>query len=217
VLEVLKVLEVLVPPIDKVGPGGQNGRMPPWRILLACSAALWPVVSSGQGPASSRVVPQVPGLAAPIATAHLEMTESHVPGSAAPGRRVTLVLHIAPKPGMHIYAPGAASYQAVRLRLDANPLLRPHPLQYPASEIYYFAPLKERVPVFRQPFRLTQEVTVLATPPARAALDNRTSLAVAGVLEYQACDDKICYRPASVPVTWSIPLDASARPKPALK
>jgi hypothetical protein len=208
------VLEGWFRPIDKAGPGGQNGRMALWRTLVACSA-LFPVVLSGQGPASSRFVPQVPGLAAPIATAHLEMTESHA-GSAAPGRRVTLVLDIAPKPGMHIYAPGAASYQAVRLRLDPNPLLRFHPLRYPASETYFFAPLKQRVPVFRQPFRLTQEVTVLATPPARAALDTRTSLAVAGVLEYQACDDKICYRPASVPVTWSIPLDTRGR-KPALK
>jgi hypothetical protein len=29
---------------------------------------------------------------------------------------------------------------------------------------------------------------------------------VAGELEYQACDDRICYRPDTIPVQWRITL-----------
>ena len=36
-------------------------------------------------------------------------------------------------------------------------------MTYPASEIYHFEPLDERVEVFEQPFQLVQEVTIPMT------------------------------------------------------
>jgi hypothetical protein len=79
-------------------------------------------------------------------------------------------------------------------------------MEYPASEIYFFEPLKERVPVYQKPFRLLQEVVVEATPDAQAAWKGKDALTVRGVLEYQACDDKICYNPVTVPLSWSLKL-----------
>lgn len=43
-------------------------------------------------------------------------------------------------------------------------------MQYPASEIYHFKPLDERVPVFQKPFRLVQSMAVSTSPEARAVL-----------------------------------------------
>jgi hypothetical protein len=79
-------------------------------------------------------------------------------------------------------------------------------MRYPASQIYHFKPLNERVPVYQKPFTLLQEIILEGTPQAQAAFRGKTSLTINGTLEYQACDDKICYNPASVPVSWTIDL-----------
>jgi hypothetical protein len=78
--------------------------------------------------------------------------------------------------------------------------------RYPASEIYHFKPLDERVAVFQKPFRLVHEVVLEGNPKAQAAMRGETSLTVSGTLDYQACDDKICYNPVSVPVSWTVEL-----------
>lgn len=36
-------------------------------------------------------------------------------------------------------------------------------------------------------------------------------LTVHGRLDYQACDDKICYNPASIPLSWSFAVGALDR------
>ena len=40
----------------------------------------------------------------------------------------------------------------------------------------------------------------------RPALKGRSSLRIAATLEYQACDDKVCFVPQSVPLAWTIAL-----------
>ena len=78
----------------------------------------------------------------------------------APGNRFSLVVDVTPKPTMHVYAPGDHLYRVVRLRLDAPAFLQSHELVYPASEWYHYEPLDETVPVYQQPFRLVQDVTI---------------------------------------------------------
>ena len=42
------------------------------------------------------------------------------------------------------------------------------------------------------------------TPDAEAAFRGKTDLALSGALEYQACDDKVCFNPATVPLSWTL-------------
>jgi hypothetical protein len=128
-----------------------------------------------------------------------------------PGRHVSLVVDVTPLTGMHVYAPGATGYRVVALTLDEVPGLRALDTSYPPSETYYFAPLKERVPVYMRAFRLTREVLLDPSPQGAAALGARTSLTVSGRLDYQACDDEICYNPVSIPLSWSFTLEALDR------
>jgi Thiol:disulfide interchange protein DsbD, N-terminal len=86
------------------------------------------------------------------------------------------------------------------------PGVRMAPIRYPASEMYHFKPLNERVPVYQKPFTLQVEGVPEATPEARKALAGKTELVVSGTLDYQACDDTICYNPESLPLTWKIGL-----------
>ena len=79
-------------------------------------------------------------------------------------------------------------------------------MQYPASEIYFFEPFNERVPVFQTPFRLSQAMAVTAAREHRAALADVESFTITGTLDYQACDDRICFNPQSVPVSYTFTL-----------
>ncbi|HEY7442690.1 MAG TPA: protein-disulfide reductase DsbD domain-containing protein, partial [Vicinamibacterales bacterium] len=139
-------------------------------------------------------------------TEHLDLRAFPSDATVVLGNRFSLVMDISPKRNMHVYAPGAAAYRIVTLNIAAQPHVRTLPMQYPPSEIYHFVPLNERVPVYQKPFRLVMEVVPEATAEARKALSGKKELLISGTLEYQACDDKICYNPVSVPLTWVVAL-----------
>ena len=145
-------------------------------------------------------------------TAHLAIAASQSNPDVTVGSRFHLALDVTPKPGMHVYAPGAddLGYRVIGLHLDTPDFLRALPAEYPASEIYHFEPLDERVPVYQRPFRLVQELVVEGSPEAAAQLAGLDALTLTGRLDYQACDDAVCFNPASVPLTWTLavqPLD----------
>ena len=150
--------------------------------------------SDARGPAMSAETP------------HLTIKAAISDDVVAPGERVSLVFDVTPKPRMHVYAPGGHSYQVIRVTIGDQPWLRAHPLTYPPSEIYPFVPLDERVEVYQKPFRLIQEVTVLATDDAQKTLSGVREVTITGRVDYQACDDKLCYSPQTVPVKWVLPL-----------
>jgi hypothetical protein len=142
-----------------------------------------------------------------VATDHLRLETSVSDQNVAPGTRFTLVLSVTPNPAMHVYAPPQAQYRAVRLTLEPDPSIVVHPMTFPAGEEYYFEPLDERVLVYSKPFRLLQDVAVALTPELRArAKESGATLTIKGALEYQACDDKMCYLPVRVPVAWTVRL-----------
>ena len=150
-----------------------------------------------------------PVQATQVSTDHLDLRTYPSDASVAPGQRFSLALDISPKRGMHVYAPGASGYRIISLNITPQPHVRTMPLRYPASEIYHFVPLNERVPVYQKPFTLLVDVVQDATAEARKAFAGRNELVVAGTLEYQACDDKICYNPVSLPLTWKVALEGN--------
>jgi hypothetical protein len=141
-----------------------------------------------------------------IDTPHLRVDTYATAETVSPGSAFSLVFEITPKAGVHVYAPGDHTYKIVRLTLEPNPPLVVHPLDYPASEMYEFVPLKEVVPVFQKAFKLTQRVEVSARPEHRAALAKMSSLTIRGTLDYQACDDRLCFPPRSIPVSYTLKL-----------
>jgi hypothetical protein len=44
-----------------------------------------------------------------------------------------------------------------------------------------------------------QDVTILATPEIQKSLAVMPTISITAALEYQVCDDKVCYNPARVP------------------
>ena len=128
-------------------------------------------------------------------------------------------MNVDPHAGVHVYAPGASGYRVIGVTITPQPGIRVLPATYPKSEIYFFKPLNERVPVFQKPFTLVRELVLEGTSAAQAALRGKESLTVEGSLDHQACDDKVCFNPVSVPLTWTMSLkalvtDRAARPQP---
>ena len=141
-----------------------------------------------------------------ISTEHLELTTYPSDATVAAGNRFSVVLEITPKRGMHVYAPGASGYRVIAAALAAQPFIRTMPLRYPASEVYYFKPLNERVPVYQKPFTIVQDIVLEGDLKTQAALRGKETLTITGTLDYQACDDKLCYNPVSVPLSWTVNL-----------
>jgi hypothetical protein len=66
------------------------------------------------------------------------------------------------------------------------------------------------VPVYQQPFRLVQTLSITTAADKRSEVSALQTLTLNGALEYQACDDAICYPPRTVPVSYTVkvrPLD----------
>jgi len=144
--------------------------------------------------------------AARISTPQFDLTTYASEASLAPGNRFALMLSVAPKDGMHVYAPGDHAYRVIGLTVAPDPVLTVLPLTYPESSPYYFEPFDETVPVYEEPFQLVQELILEGTLEAQAALRGRESVTVNGTLDYQACSKSICYPPQSLTLSWTIPL-----------
>jgi hypothetical protein len=137
-------------------------------------------------------------------TMHLTVLSSINETEVVPGTQVSLAFDVTPKKLMHVYAPGKHDYQVISLKIDPQPWLQVQPAKYPPSEIYHFKELDEKVETYGKPFRLVQDVTILATPAARKVLAASPTIRISGRLEYQACDDKVCYAPTRVPVNFTL-------------
>jgi hypothetical protein len=145
-----------------------------------------------------------------VSGAHVDITSYATDQVAAQGTHFSLVLDVKPGPRVHVYAPGAGDYTPVTLTVAPQPGVVLRASQFPKAEDYFFKPLNEHVPVFQRPFRIVQDVMLDPTPEGGVALKDVTTLTLSGTFAYQACDDRVCFAPQSVPLTWTIgvkPLD----------
>jgi DsbC/DsbD-like thiol-disulfide interchange protein len=164
--------------------------MPVMKRWIVAALALCAAVVSAQ-----ELPPKGGSSGSPIETKHLTVTTSASPETVTAGKPVTLAVDVAPKPKMHVYSPGQDGYIAITLTLDANPAFTSAKAKYPAGEKIYMPILKETQIVYGKPFRILQNVTLRpGTGP----------LTIKGTLRYQACDDTICYLPATIPVEWTV-------------
>jgi peroxiredoxin len=141
-----------------------------------------------------------------ISTDQLDVTTYASDEIVAPGSLFSLVFDVVPHSGIHVYAPGPHSYKVIAVRLDPNPVLMTRPVKYPAPETYLFAPLQERVQVYQKPFRLLADVAIDASREARPKLASVDSVTITGTLDYQACNERLCFTPKSVPISYTVKL-----------
>ncbi|MBI2150026.1 MAG: redoxin domain-containing protein [Acidobacteria bacterium] len=139
-----------------------------------------------------------------VKTEHLTLSTSISQEKARPGNRITLVAEVKLPPKMHIYAPGVEGYRPAVLAIEASPDLTAHAPRFPESKIMLLPAIKERVPVYEGKVRIMRDFTISQNtkPP---------TVEVRGRFEYQACDDKICYLPKTVPLAFTIDIESFDR------
>jgi hypothetical protein len=170
-------------------------------VGLTAFAVASTLFASYQAPTSQ--TPKTPG---DLATRHLKVRLGPDDPSATPGERVTLTVDVTPAPKMHVYAPGQSEYIPVSLELEASKDFKAAPARFPASQPLFLAPINMTAKVYNKPFQITQTITLATTSALRQRAGAKDTLTINGTLKYQACDDLVCYRPDSLPVSWKIGL-----------
>ena len=154
----------------------------------------------------ARLGNQVDVQATRVSSPQLEITSFVTDSTVAPGTRFSVVLDVRPARGVHVYAPGVRGYKPIALSVETQPGVVARRALYPPPEDYHFKPLNEHVQVYQRPFRIIQDVVIDASAQGQTALKDVSALTIKGVLDYQACDDQVCFTPQTVPLTWTVTL-----------
>ena len=144
-------------------------------------------------------------------TKHLTVSSAASSDHVRPGQRIVLTLDIEMKPSMHVYSPGVEGYIPIEWTMADSRDVIAHPTDFPKSKMLRLEAIDETVPVFDGSFRLMRDITIGKVRPG--------PLVIQGTLRYQACDDRLCYVPQTVPLKWTLqvePLDVE-RPPAALQ
>jgi DsbC/DsbD-like thiol-disulfide interchange protein len=127
---------------------------------------------------------------------HLTIATAASTTSAAAGSQVSLFVDVTPNPGIHVYAPGTKDFLPIALKLDATSVVTIGGLTYPKSQTLDFE--GQKIPVYDKAFRLAQRVTL------DRSLKKGDTVTLTGTVNYQACNDTVCFIPAKAPVRWTI-------------
>lgn len=133
----------------------------------------------------------------PASVQHVTVT-SGATGVVTPGARLTLWVDVTPNAGMRVYAAGAKDFLPVALVMTPHAAATPAKPVYPASEFDANSGAPGPVPVYTRTFRITQPVTIARTAKAG------DTFTLAAAVNYQACNDRLCYPATSAPVLWPV-------------
>ena len=139
-------------------------------------------------------------------TKHLTVTSAASADQVRIGQRIALTLDIEMKPSMHVYAPGVQGYIPIEWQMPPSSVIAAHPVEFPKSKMLRLEAIGETVPVYNGKFRLVRDITI-----GKAYLG---LLTVEGTLKYQACDDRMCYVPQTVPLKWTFQVEPHDRERP---
>jgi hypothetical protein len=142
--------------------------------------------------------------ATPHLKVHLGQSDIRVPL----GARFRVFVDIDLPERMHVYAPGVEGYRPVAIDLAQSPWFKTESPVFPPSTLLRLEAIKETVPVYHGTVRVGVDVVMSNT---RALLKRLASadgqaeaIEITGTLSYQACDDEVCYLPASLPLKWQL-------------
>jgi DsbC/DsbD-like thiol-disulfide interchange protein len=143
-----------------------------------------------------------------IQSKHLRVALNQSRDAVAPGAKVTLTAQVKLAPGMHVYAPSIEPpYKPIQLAIEPARGLKLSAVRYPEAKKLHLDAIDETVPVYEGSFTLAADAVV--SPSAKVG-----DLVINGRLNYQTCDDKICYLPVTIPVTWTVKVTAASAAHP---
>jgi hypothetical protein len=135
---------------------------------------------------------------------HATLRPSPIEEELRPNQRVTLNVDISLPNKVHVYAPGVQGYKPVVFHLlDSKGFQADDPV-FPPSKTVKLAAIHESVPVYAGQFRVYETITLASAQQIEPLLDAARQLSVEGQFQYQACDDRECFVPETVPLKWTL-------------
>jgi hypothetical protein len=151
------------------------------------------------------------GATTTIETAHLKATTWASDAIVRGGNRLALGIDVELKPKMHVYAPGVEGYIAIDWPMEEAAGVRVMPVSYPESKRLEMPAIQEVVPVYEGSLRLVRDVHIGQPDEVAALLDAQGRFTLRGKLRYQACDDKVCYLPQTLELSWTLQFEQHDR------
>lgn len=145
---------------------------------------------------------RVDSSSAAVDAKHVRLSTAASTPVAHPGHRILLTLDLDLKPKMHVYAPGVTGYIPVDWKLEETAAAKVRPAQYPVAQKLRLKPIHETALVYQGHVRITREITFGAENTLKPLVNPSGELVLKGSFRYQACDDRECYLPETVPVEW---------------
>jgi hypothetical protein len=134
----------------------------------------------------------------PSTLQHITVDPSTSAATVAKGSVVTLLADVVPKPNIHVYATDKYGFTPVSLVVASQPHISVGKVKYPLPEAGITPGTDTLIPMFTKQFRLEAPVTI--APSAKSG----ETLTIAGAINYQACNETLCFPTTSLPVTWTV-------------
>lgn len=131
---------------------------------------------------------------------HVRLLLGVTPQAALPGGRITLSIEVVLQPGLHVYAPGVTDYIPIAWTMKPSAGAAVQPVTFPPSRKLHLPAIDETVPAYEGRIHLIRAVQV--------GKNAKGNLTLEGSLRYQACDDRLCYIPETLPVKWVVHLES---------
>jgi hypothetical protein len=141
---------------------------------------------------------QAQGLLAKPGVQHASVVATSSPAAVSAGALVTLWADVTPNPSIHIYAEGAKDFTPVSLVLTPNSVIAAGRPKYPKPDMALAPGATDAVPAYKQAFRIAMPVTIKSTAKPGDVIS------IAGAVNYQACDDRLCYPVTAAPLAWKV-------------
>lgn len=130
----------------------------------------------------------------------IAVTASTSAATVAKGGAITLWADVTPNKNIHVYATDKQGFTPLSLKVALQPRIGIGKVTYPPAEAGLTPGIDMLIPIpmYTKAFRVAQAITI--SPSAKSG----DVLTIAGAINYQACDDRLCYPATSMPVTWEV-------------
>jgi hypothetical protein len=151
------------------------------------------------------------GASQTIETDHLRATTWASDAVVRGGNLLSLGIDVTLPPKMHLYAPGVEGYIAIDWSMQPAEGVEILDARYPESELLEMPAIQEVAPVYEGSFRILRDIHVGQPDQIASLLDADSRFTLRGRLRYQACDDKVCYLPKTLDLSWTLQFEQHDR------
>jgi AhpC/TSA family protein len=145
---------------------------------------------------------------ATVNATHVSITLGQTDTVVNLGSRLELFVDLSIPAGIHVYAPGVKEYRPLEVVLSGSEWVRTIEPVYAPSRMVELQAVHETVPAYEHKTRIVIDVVIANTFALIRTLAKNPAVpqpvTLNATLRYQACSQTTCYKPADVPLAWTL-------------